>query len=294
MNMMSWKIGQVEITQIIEIEAGEVIQETIPDALPSAVREINWLVPHFADEAGKLKGVVQAFLVRTESEVVLVDTCVGNDKARVDLSAWNNLQTEFLKVLKEAGCAPEDIDKVVCTHLHFDHVGWNTRRQGNRWVPTFENARYLMLEKEYEYWKSNPENEITDDKNGFIDSVLPVYEAGLVSFVELGESIAENMILFPTPGHTPGHASILVEVEGERAIITGDAMHHPCQIARPHWHTLADTDPDLARRSRKDLLDKYADTGTLFIGSHFAQPTAGWVCRDGDTYRFDTERHGLR
>jgi glyoxylase-like metal-dependent hydrolase (beta-lactamase superfamily II) len=287
MKMLTWQIGEIKITQLIEIhDAGNVIQETIPHATPENVKPIEWLRPHFADKDGHLKGVVQAFLIESAGERLLIDTCVGNGKKRVDLVAWNNLQTNFLGVLSDAGCDPQDVDKVVCTHLHFDHVGWNTKWDGRKWVPTFPKARYLISREEFEYWKKNPENEIQDHRAGFADSVLPVNEAGLVSLVELDAEVCMGVKFLPTPGHTPSHVSIYMASKDASAVITGDAMHHPCQIAQPDWHTVGDTFPDQAKQSRRKLLSESAGTPTIIIGSHFAQPTAGLIKRDGINYRF--------
>jgi glyoxylase-like metal-dependent hydrolase (beta-lactamase superfamily II) len=290
MKMLSWLIGEIRITQIIEIEAGAVLQETIPDALPERIKNITWLFPHFADESGNLKGVVQAFLVESAGKRLLVDTCVGNGKNRVDLPAWNNLQTNFLAVLKEAGCDPAEVDKVVCTHLHFDHVGWNTSWDGKKWIPTFPKAEYLFAKQEFEYWDSNPSKEIQDDRSGIDDSVRPLFGAGQVSLVSLDAEPLPGVTLIPTPGHTPHHVSVLIRSQNASAVITGDAMHHPCQVAHPEWHTLADTDQNQAHHSRREFLTRFSGTPTLVLGSHFAQPTGGYIVSEQNGYRFDTTR----
>lgn len=277
MQSKTWTIGKVKIIQIIEIEAGDVIQETIPKAKHEEIQKIKWLVPDFANEDGSLKALVQSFVIDTDKKKILVDTCVGNDKTRTDIEAWSNLQEDFLGRLQRTGYNPEDIDIVLCTHLHFDHVGWNTKLIDGEWVPTFTNARYLFSEEEYNYWLRKPEKEIADDHAGFNDSVVPIMEAGLADLVINDHQVCQEVRLIPTPGHTPAHVSVLVESDDEKAVITGDVMHHPCQLHHSDWETVADTDPDKATDTRRKFLSKYKNTKTLVIGSHFSLPTAGYI-----------------
>jgi glyoxylase-like metal-dependent hydrolase (beta-lactamase superfamily II) len=286
MHMLSWRIGSIIVTQIIEVEAGAVLQKRISGATPENIKKIAWLRPHFADAEGNIRAVVQAFLVQSGGEKILVDSCVGNGRRRVDIPEWSDLQTEFLALLADIGCQPAEVSKVICTHLHFDHVGWNTRWNGEQWVPTFPNAKYLLAQEEFDYWKTDPPQEAGDDKAAFAESILPVYAAGLVSLVPTIASIGPGISLIPTPGHTPAHVSILLVSEGESAIITGDAVHHPCQVANPDWYSLSDTDRELATTSRKRLVLRCCDTSTIVIGSHFAPPTAGLIRRDGASFRF--------
>jgi len=284
---MTWEIGTVRIAPIVEIEdAGKIIQEGIPSVTQEGIIKIDWLKPHFVDDSGSLKAVVQAFVVETPACCILVDTCIGNSKVRESIPEWNDLQTDFLSHLEKAGYQKEDIDIVICTHLHFDHVGWNTMLVGGKWVPTFPHARYLFVEKEFNYWKDHPEREAEDDHAGVNDSVLPVFEAGLVTLVPYNHSMSEGISLIPTPGHTPFHVSVLIKSGTEQAIITGDALHHPCQIAHPEWGSVYDSDNDQARISRKALLDRFADGRTLMIGSHFPAPTAGYLHREKDSFNY--------
>ena len=168
---------------------------------------------------------------------------------------------------------------VACTHLHMDHVGWNTRLVGGKWVPTFPNAQYLFAREEYEYWVKRPAKEIADDKAAFDDSVDPIIRAGLAKLVEVNHMVDGHVRFRPTPGHTPSHISVVIESQDEHAIISGDFLHHPCQIAEPQWTTDADTYPKLAVKTRKDLLEELAGSNALLIGSHFANPVAGRVAR---------------
>ena len=289
MELIQHRFGKFEISQVIEIDAGDVIQETIPDATPEAIVGISWLRPHYADADGKLKGVVQSFLVRAEKLALLVDTCVGNDKHRVDLAAWGNLQTEFLTKLRQAGCDPSDITDVLCTHLHFDHVGWNTVLKNGVWQPTFPNARYMFSAEEWRYWNSDPQNEIADDKQGISDSVRPIFEAGLAHLLEDDAQVCEGVRLIPTPGHTPHHVSVLIESEGTQCLITGDAIHHPCQIHHPEWGTASDFDRNRARQTRESMLETYSGKNTVILGNHFAVPSGGRVRVVDGRYRFFPE-----
>jgi glyoxylase-like metal-dependent hydrolase (beta-lactamase superfamily II) len=226
---------------------------------------------------------IHALIVETPDRRIMVDTCLGNDKQRA-IPGWHMRTGPFLRDIAAAGYPRESIDTVLCTHLHVDHVGWNTMRAGDRWVPTFPNARYLMGRTEFEHWSARgAANARGDDPFG--DSVKPVFDAGLVDLVASDHAICPEIRLEPTPGHTPGHVSVRISSRGEEALITGDFMHHPCQMARPDWASAADSDPNQARATRRAVLDRCAGTPVLVIGTHFAGPTAGRVVRDGKAFR---------
>jgi glyoxylase-like metal-dependent hydrolase (beta-lactamase superfamily II) len=280
---MKWRVGEVTVTKIVELEVTGGSRFILPQATYEAVLPIGWLQPDFADERGRLKMSIHAFVVETPSHRIIVDTCLGNDKENRRIPTWNKLQTSFLADLAAAGYPRETIDTVVCTHLHVDHVGWNTMLTDDRWVPTFPNARYLMGRVEYAHWTQQDERE--DMAAALSDSVTPVWDAGLVDLVETAHRICDEIGLVPTLGHTPGHVSVRIASQSESALITGDFMHHPCQIARPEWSSTADSDPAQARRTRKAMLASLAGTPTLLIGTHFAGRTAGYVVRDGDAFR---------
>jgi glyoxylase-like metal-dependent hydrolase (beta-lactamase superfamily II) len=284
-----WRIGDASLAPVHETDAGSIIQAGIAAAKPERLAEISWLAPRFADREGKMQAVVQAFVIILNGIRVLVDTCVGNAKERPTLPEWSGLETAFLDRLATAGLRPDDIDFVICTHFHFDHVGWNTSPAEGKWVPTFPRARYIFSEDEFDYWKAQPENENADDRAGFSDSVLPVFEAGLAELVPPDHEVCAGISLLPTPGHTPGHVSVRVESKGERAIITGDVLHHPCQVAHPEWSESSDFDPDLARLSRLALLENCADSETVLIGSHFAWPAANIIRRAAGGFRLTRE-----
>ena len=284
--MQTWKIGEVEIARIVELETPVPYHPKRPliaAATPDALREMPWLFPHFVTSEGHLLTSIHALLVKAPGLALIVDTCIGNDKPRRMLGQ-RPLQTAFLSSLAAAGCKPEDVSAVVCTHLHVDHVGWNTRLEGERWVPTFPRARYLLGRTEYEHWKVEGSEE---QAQILTDSVQPIFDAGLVDLVEMDHRVSPEIRLLPTPGHTPGHVSVMIESKGERALITGDVMHHPCQIGRPAWSTSFDSSLTAASAMRSKLIDLVADQPTLVIGTHFAGPVAGRVKRDGETYRFE-------
>ena len=271
--MNSWQIGDVKITRVVEIEATGGSKFILPDATREACQPLGWMVPHFMDEAGNLKMSVHALIVETPDRCIVVDTCIGNDKERY-VPNWNMLQTTFLEDLEAAGFDRMKVDTVMCTHLHVDHVGWNTMLVDGEWVPTFPNARYLVAEKEWRYWDANE-----DEGYGPIldDSVRPIVEAGLMDFVDMEHRICDEVWLEPTPGHTPGHVSVHIASNGEEALITGDCIHHPCQMSRTDWCSSADFDQAQGKATRESLLGRYVDSGVLIIGTHFATPTAGHV-----------------
>lgn len=284
--MQKWQIGDISITKVVEYEGpmpGGGEGTMVEAAYPDAVKEIDWLRPHWATDEGNIIASIHALLIETPQTRIIVDTCVGNGKSRPG-TFFDNLQTPFLEHLTEAGWAPDSVDTVLCTHLHVDHVGWNTMKVGDTWVPTFKNARYLMGEKEYDYWEAEG-----DDAQAQImsDSVKPIFDAGLAVLVPMDYQVAEGVKLTPTPGHTPGHVSVEISSRGENAVITGDLSHHPCQLARPDWSSGFDSDQDAADVTRKAFFEKYADAPTLIMGTHWATPTAGKIVRDGDVFRLD-------
>jgi glyoxylase-like metal-dependent hydrolase (beta-lactamase superfamily II) len=280
--MLSWQVGDVRIHRIVELElpGGTFV---LPDAVPEAVRPIPWLAPHFIDEQGELVMSVHALVVESAGRRIVVDTCIGNDKQR-PIPGWSGRQGPFLADLADAGFPRESIDTVVCTHLHVDHVGWNTMLVDGRWLPTFAQARYLLGRVEWAHWEKESD-EVQATVMG--DSVRPVLEAGLVDLVESDHRITDEVWLEPSPGHTPGHVSVRISSGGQDAVITGDLMHHPCQMARPDWTSSFDADPRQAIATRQAFLEHYADGPVLVIGTHFAAPTAGRIVRDGNAYRFE-------
>jgi glyoxylase-like metal-dependent hydrolase (beta-lactamase superfamily II) len=280
---MRWQVGDATITKVLEKELHWPFSALLPDVTPELIDSHPWMRPHFVDDQGKMVLSMHGLVIESEGRRILVDTCIGNDKVRPTRS-FNQLQTSFLADLEQAGFPTSSIDSVVCTHLHVDHVGWNTTLVDGRWVPTFPQARYLLGKVEFEFWKENEDTATFGEVMG--DSVLPVWEAGLVDLVDSDHRLTGEVRLEPTPGHTPGHHSVVVESKGERAVITGDMTHSPIQFAIPDMASHADTDGERAIRTRQDFVARYGSTPTLVIGTHFAGPTAGHIVADGDTWRF--------
>jgi glyoxylase-like metal-dependent hydrolase (beta-lactamase superfamily II) len=281
--MNRWKIGDVTITRVVEMETISKATFVLKDGSPENIRTIAWLRPHFANAEGKVIMSVHAFVIESGGDRMVVDTCIGNDKRRA-FPGWNMLQLPFLADLEKAGYARESIGRVLCTHLHVDHVGWNTMLVGNRWVPTFPRARYLLGRKEWEHWSKANE---PDTRDLLDDSVRPVFDAGLVDLVESNARITDEISLEPTPGHTPGHHSVRISSRGEEAVITGDLMHHPVQMAHPEWGSHFDSDYAAAIATRRAFLERYGERPVLVLGTHFATPTGGRIVRDGRAWRFD-------
>ena len=292
--MLKWQVGDVTITRIVEMETVGGTRFLLPQATYDAVREIEWLQPHFANEVGKLKMSIHALVVETPTRRLIVDTCIGNDRKR-DVPQWSDLQTTFLEDLATAGFPPDSFDTVLCTHLHVDHVGWNTRWVGARWVPTFANARYLFARKEWEHWAAEAGAREAAGQGGGApddvlgDSVRPILDAGLAELVDTDHRLTDEVGLEPTPGHTPGHVSVRIESAGQRAVITGDLMHHPIQCAEPDRLGNFDHDAEQARATRRYFLACCARDRTLVFGTHFAPPTAGHVVAADGAWRFDAQ-----
>ncbi|MBK7948802.1 MAG: MBL fold metallo-hydrolase [Deltaproteobacteria bacterium] len=284
--MLSWKIGDVTVTRVVE---SEIVFPNDPkggflgQASPAALREMPWLWPHFVTEEGHLRISMHALLVEAPRLTLVVDTCVGNDKPRA-LTGGVGLATRFLEDLESTGCRRESVNAVVCTHLHVDHVGWNTMWKNGRWVPTFPNARYLIGRQEYAHWKADRDPET---RAILADSLQPIFDARLAELVDMNHRLSPEIRLVPTPGHTPGHVSVAIESRGQQALITGDFLHHPCQLGHPEWSPAFDSDPIASASTRRSMLEKVADRPVLVIGTHFAAPTAGHVQRAGRGFRFE-------
>lgn len=277
---MQWTVGRVKITNVVEIGATGGTRFILPLATPEEAQKMPWLVPHYANAEGRLRLNVQSWIVETPTHKIIVDTCIGNGKSNRSVPIWNGLDKPFLNDLTNAGYPAETIDTVICTHLHVDHVGWNTTLADGKWVPTFANARYLFGKTEYEYWAAHsPEGE---HKAVFEDSVQPIVDAGRADLIGSDHRIGEEISLIATPGHSPGHMSLLVTSDGQQALLTGDVAHHPCQMAHLDWSSTADSDPVQSIEARKMLFSRFADTPTLVFGGHY---DPGHIVRDGNAFR---------
>ena len=280
---MLCKIGEIEVWRILEIHAPFLTPaELYPNAGPDVAETIAALVPgSVTPNSKRLILPIQGFLLKTPAHVILVDSCVGNDKTVPNLPAWHQRSdNRFMAALTAAGVTPEDVDYVLCTHLHTDHVGWNTKLEDGRWVPTFPNAKYLMPSADDALHRAN-------DTDIYRESVLPVVEANQVEFVEAGHKLGDHITLFPTPGHTPGHVSVQLDSAGQQALITGDALHSTAQCWHPEWHFKFDTDPDMAVTSRRSLLDTAAELQCVVLGSHFSLPSLGKVKRTATAFEWE-------
>ena len=268
-----WQIGAVRVLRVIENEV------TIPASLFFGDSELPdsadhpWMVPCYLAADGRMVFSVHAFIVDDGQRRIIVDTCVGNDKERTN-PFFNRLDGPFLSRLETLGYGVDTIDLVVCTHLHLDHVGWNTRLEDGQWVPTFPNARHLIAAQEWEHSQS-----VADDPAGPVvaDSVAPLFAAGLVDLVSMDHRISDSVSLVPTPGHTPGHVAVRVQSNGETAVITGDLIHHPVQVITPDLATTLDSDIDMARATRERFVADHIDQPVLVLGTHFSTPAGGHI-----------------
>jgi glyoxylase-like metal-dependent hydrolase (beta-lactamase superfamily II) len=284
--MQHWQIGDVSITRVIETEDTSLTAEImVPDATPDNLAPIDWLRPHFVDSEGNLISSIFSLLVESQGKRLVIDTCVGNDKQR-GVPGWNERQGDFLEQITAAGFPPESIDFVICTHLHPDHVGWNTVLRDGEWHPTFPNARYLFSRLDWEWLDTNPVGFLGDYAG---DSVRPIFTAGLAEVYEPDHQITDEVSVIATHGHSPGHVSVLIRSNDASAVVTGDLMHHPCQIAEPDWCSPLDFDSAAALQTRLRFLEQFCDQDTLVIGTHFATPTAGHIVRAERNYRLQTE-----
>ena len=250
-----------------------------PDWQPGVVQEHkDWLLPNHYDEAtGWLKLSVHSWLLTVGGKRILVDTCVGNHKSRPHRPKWHLMETRYLERLKEAGVEPDQIDMVMCTHLHVDHVGWNTRLENGKWVPTFKNAKYVFSKADYDHYLALDNDPKTGPVNAgsFRDSVLPVVEAGLTQMIDGAARLDENLEIDPAPGHTPGTIAIKFESRGEKALFCGDILHHALQVYHPEWNSFACADADMARKSRRAALELCAGSGARLMPCHFGAPFDG-------------------
>ncbi|WP_411124147.1 MBL fold metallo-hydrolase [Streptomyces sp. x-19] len=284
-------LGDVTVTRVMEYvgPVGMTPETFFPESPEGAwQRHSPWLAPDFLDPQTDLcRSAVQTWLLRSEGRTILVDTGVGNHKERPYSPVWSHLNTDFLANLARAGVRPEDVDVVVNTHLHVDHVGWNTRLDGREWVPTFPHATYLIPRADFDFW--NPAGGHRPrlgrgNQNVFEDSVAPVHRAGRTVLWEDGYRIDAHLTLEPAPGHTPGSAVLALESGTDRALFVGDLLHTPLQFVEPDTNSCFCEDPELARTTRRRLLGRAADTNALVLPAHLGGHGGAEVVRDGDRF----------
>ena len=287
--MIACRCGSIEVMRIKEtLGAAFPPAHLLPDLPAEAIeRNLGWLAPNHYDPVKKrfVMGT-HTWLLRTQRHVILVDTCIGNHKARPNSPGFDNLEQPYLERLAQAGFKPEDIDFVLCTHLHVDHVGWNTQLRDGRWVPTFPNAKVLCSKTELASAeaKANADRPGDDDRAVWQDSLLPVLEAGQLLAVEGRHAIEDGLLVDPTPGHTPGHVVLRAESAGERMLFAGDICHHPLQVYYPDVNSRFCEDAAGARAMRRRVLADCAESGALFAPAHWGPPHAGRVSAEGDAF----------
>jgi glyoxylase-like metal-dependent hydrolase (beta-lactamase superfamily II) len=288
---MHWNVGRVKITRAVEMETVGSTRFILPLATNEEIQKLPWLIPPFATEEGRLKMSIHSFLVETPTRRIIVDTGLGNDKQGRNVPTWNNRQDPFLDRLTAAGFPPDSIDTVLCTHLHVDHVGWNTKLENGKWVPTFKNAKYVFSRADYDHYLKVDTDPKTAPANAgsFRDSVLPVVEAGLSQLVDGAAQLDENLKVEPAPGHTPGTIAIKFDSRGEKALFCGDILHHALQVYHPEWNSFACAEAVGARKSRREALEHCAGSGARLMPCHFGAPFTCHIDHKGSGFvpRFD-------
>jgi glyoxylase-like metal-dependent hydrolase (beta-lactamase superfamily II) len=282
---LKFSVGDLTIHRIIEQETSFVpALEMLPGLTPEVLAENReWMRQAKAlDDNDVLLLCFQSYVIKTPHHTILVDSCIGNDKPRPQRPKWN-MKTDdtYLRGLNAAGFSPDDIDFVMCTHLHVDHVGWNTRLENGRWVPTFAKARYVFGKQEFDYWT---EQNAKAPVPPFVDSVLPVVEARRHEVVGNDHQIGDHVRILPTPGHTPGHVAFTFGRGKDDAVFSGDLMHSPIQALYPEMSVKFDVDPAAAATTRRGFLDRYCDTDTLCCTAHFPSPSVGKIRRKGNGF----------
>jgi glyoxylase-like metal-dependent hydrolase (beta-lactamase superfamily II) len=279
---LSWQLGDITLHRIIEDQSALM---PIRDFLPNLSEEVLAQNRDALQKAGALDRLdqiilcFQSYVVKTPHHTILVDSCIGNHKNRPNRPRWHNkTDSLYMTALAQAGIAVEEIDFVMCTHLHVDHVGWNTRLENGVWVPTFPNARYLFSQKEYAYWEARGKTEQIDH---IIDSVLPIVALGKADLVSSSEAVGDHLRLLPTPGHTIDHFAVALGAKRDDGVIIGDLFHSPIQMTHPELFMRLDYDGAQSTQSRKDFLNRYADTPTLCCTAHFPSPSMGHIKRAG-------------
>jgi glyoxylase-like metal-dependent hydrolase (beta-lactamase superfamily II) len=282
---LKFSAGDLTIHRVVEQEvpffkALELFSNLTPEQL---AENRAWMKKAGAlDDDDMLILCFQSYIVRTPHHTILIDSCIGNDKQRPGRPNWHmKTDDSYMRALKAAGFSVGDIDFVMCTHLHVDHVGWNTRLENGRWVPTFPKARYVFAKNEYDYWTGqNAKAEVPP----FADSVLPVVEAKKADIVADDFAIGDHARILPTPGHTPGHVAFTFGKGKDDAVFAGDLMHSPLQTLYPELAPKFDVDPKQAAQTRRSFLERYSDTDTLCCPAHFPSPSAGKIRRKGNAF----------
>ena len=282
-------VGNATITRIEETYlACYPLRKIFPDITEAQLAEhAHWMAPHHYDaEQDLIKLSVHSWLLQVGGQRILIDSCCGNNKIKPGRPFWENLNVDYLGRLAAAGAQPEEIDVVMCTHLHHDHVGWNTQLKDGKWVPTFPNARYVFSKADVEYFAEiDASAEGPAELGTFRECVVPILEYGRADLVEGTHRLNDFIEIEPAPGHAPGHAFFKLESKGERGAFTGDTWHHLLQVHYPDWNFPKNSDADQARVSRRKVLDYCVATGALVMPGHVGLPFAGRIEKTADGYR---------
>jgi glyoxylase-like metal-dependent hydrolase (beta-lactamase superfamily II) len=282
MKNLSWQVGAARIVSVVEREVHLPLRGVVGDYDEQRLHDHrSWLAPNFIDENDHYLLTMRALVIESCGKRIVVDTCVGEHSTPFDDFPGQTV-SDFFAQLSAAGATRDNVDYVMCTHMHYDHIGWNTLREGERWVPTFPNARYLFARAEWDYYSKHDDYEYLSVQN----AIAPLFEAGLAELVDTDHRLTDEVSLVHTPGHTPGHVSVLIRSQGEQAFITGDMTHHPVQWAEPQWNCVSDKDSALAERTRRELRERFGNSGTLVIGSHYPAPCAGHIAIGDEGVRF--------
>jgi glyoxylase-like metal-dependent hydrolase (beta-lactamase superfamily II) len=250
----------------------------------------HWLSPRYYDKDTKrLLLSIHSWVLRTRHHTILIDTCFGNHRNRPGFRDGHQLDKPWLANLHAQGVRPEDVDIVMCTHLHIDHVGWNTRLENGRFVPTFPNARYIFSKRDFDYYDAeNRRDPKRKAQHGaFDDAVVPIVEAGKAELIDGDFAIDDQLAIRHRPGHTPGSITLEAVSQGQRGLFSGDIIHHPIQIWHPDWNSTFCVDPPSAARSRRQVLEHCAEHGALLLPAHFGPPHYGHVREQGEGFRFE-------
>jgi glyoxylase-like metal-dependent hydrolase (beta-lactamase superfamily II) len=315
MTVQTWQVGGFKVSKVHELpfEVG-LLDGLIAEATPDVVRGIDWMFPHYANDAGQTLWDIHSYVVDTGEHAILVDAGCGNGKSYPMQPALGDLDTKFLERLEEAGYGRDDIDIIMLTHLHLDHVGWCAMQDEGRWVPTFPNARLVLVRDEYERHlaqilpteeespraSTDEEEEVDPIDRAFradatslseqtkliqAQSFQPIIDAGLLELVPTDAVVVPGVRYQFTPGHTSAHHSVRLDSDGESAFVTGDFIHHPIQIARPEWSSQGDWDGKVSAQNRRAFYESCAGTDLLVLGTHFMGTSSGYVVEDGDGFR---------
>ncbi len=293
--MSKRKIGDIQVDLAIEmaVDDGFPAEVLVPNMRQEVVEENRDLLIPFCINpvTNGLKLSIHTWILKTAHHTILIDTCCGNNKERPTFELAHQLNLPYLEKLAAAGVRPEEVDMVMCTHLHVDHCGWNTQLKNGKWVPTFPNAKYIFSRTEYDQWNPAdtryPKSAVNDGV--FNDSVLPVVEAGQATMVEGTHALEDGLIIEPAPGHTYGLIVLKVESKGQHALFAGDALHHAVQILRPEWSSGFCDVPEQSAKTRRKLMEHCAEKNALLMPAHFPPPHAVRVRAKGDNFTFTPE-----